>query len=126
MNSRLTNKDRGLIKGALRRVFARSDLHKEAVAATRIEYSDPARPRVKKWSRCPICIKPTPTYLVQIDHIIPVIAVTSSLAEMTWDELVDRMWCPASNLQGICLQCHKIKCKVEAEARKTHKKERKK
>lgn len=121
-NPRITNKERGLIKGSLRRVFSRSELRQQVVAASRIEYHDPNRPRVKKWSRCELCKELTPTYLIAADHILPLIPLNSSLNEMSWDELVDRLWCDASNLQAVCVTCHKAKSKQEMKQRALFKK----
>lgn len=121
-NPRISAKERGLIKGALRRVFSRSDLRRSAIDASRIEHEDPARPRVKKWSRCPVCNNPTPTYLMEVDHVIPIIPVDSSLEAMSADDLINRIWCDASNLLAICEPCHKIKTKAESANRRLYKK----
>lgn len=115
--SRLTVKERNLVKGALRRVFSRSDLRRQALAASVIPHTDPARPRVTKWSRCSDCQQPTPSYLIEIDHVQPIVPVHSSLQEMTWDDLVERLWCDPSNLRPVCKPCHKIKTKLEAKER---------
>ncbi len=120
-NPRLTAKDRGLIKGALRRVFSRSDLRKQALEASRVEHVDPTRLRVKKWSRCPSCASYTPTYLMEVDHVLPVIPIDSTLELMTADELVSRIWCDATNLLAMCKGCHKIKTKAENKARRAKK-----
>lgn len=118
MNPRITNKERNLIKGALRRAFSRSDLRKAVVAACIIEHSDPSRPRVKTWARCQKCAKPEAKSYMEVDHINPVIPVTSSLAEMSIEELVDRLWCDPANLQCLCVTCHDEKTALEASLRK--------
>lgn len=125
MNKRISPKERGLIKGALRRVFSRSDLRKQALDASRIEHVDANRPRVKKWSKCPICSKPTPTYTMQVDHKDPIIPVDRSLEDMDWDEVVDRIWCGSNNLVAICKVCHVCKTSEERKARNKARKERK-
>jgi len=117
-NPRMTKKEMGLAKGALMRVFSRSDLRKEAIATSIIAYSDPKRPRVTKWSMCRSCLNPTPTYLMDVDHVEPKIPVDKSLEEMTWDQLVDNTWCDITNLQPICRPCHKIKSAVENKERR--------
>lgn len=118
MNDRVTRKERGLIKGALRRVFSRSELRKAAIDASRIDYTDAARPRVTKWSRCPVCSRPTPTYLMECDHKIPVVKIDQASADMTADQLVDAIWCKSENLLAICKDCHKAKSKSEAAERR--------
>lgn len=48
---------------------------------------------------------------IQVDHIDPV-----GTQPKTWTEFgvwIDRLFCPLSNLQGICLKCHKAKTKAE-------------
>ncbi len=121
-NPRISPKERGLLKGAIRRVFSRSELRKSAVERGRIEHTEPQRPRVKKWSRCEMCLMPTASYEIQVDHKLPLVPVDSSLEEMSWDDLVNRCWCSIDNLQGICEECHKSKSKEEAALRKINKK----
>ncbi len=115
-------KERGLLKGAIRRVFSRSDLRKQALDASRIEHTDITRPRVTKWSRCAICSIPTPTYLIEIDHLVPLVPLDSSLEKMSWDEVIARQWCDIKNLQGVCKSCHKLKSKEESKIRREYKK----
>ena len=126
-NSRISAKERGLIKGALRRVFSRSDLRKTAVDKSLVKnYHDPLRIRVKRWSICPECQEYIPTYKMQVDHISPVIKLTESLDDISWDQLVDRLWCEEDNLVAICTECHKVKSKNENKERRRLKKEGKK
>lgn len=125
MNKRITNKERGLLKGAIRRVFSRSDLRKEALDAVTIEHTDTSRPRVKKWAVCPECKQYTPKYLMQVDHQEPIVPIDSSLEEMSWDEVVNRVWCERFNLRALCKPCHNVKTKDENKQRRRLKKERK-
>ena len=122
-NSRITTKERNLLKGAIRRVFSRSELRKNAIAATRIVHHDAERPRVKKWCRCTDCLQPTAEYQMDCDHVDPIIPVTTSLEEMAWDEVVNRVFCDPSNLRGICKPCHKTKTKAENKARADRRRE---
>lgn len=122
MNDRITPKERNLLKGAMRRVFSRSDLRRLVLNKVDIIYQDPNRPRVKKWSQCPICNKPTPKYLMQVDHTDPVIPTDRTLETMTWDEVIDRLWCHSENLTPMCEACHSEKTKLEREERKLKKK----
>jgi hypothetical protein len=123
MNSRISKKERGLLKGAIRRVFSRSEVRRAVVEASRIVYTDPKRPRVTKWSMCSACKQPTPTYLIQIDHIEPIIGTDESMEEISWDELVNRIWCEETNLTPVCKPCHTLKTKAENALRRKHKKE---
>lgn len=119
-NPRMTAKDRNLIKGAIRRVFSRSDLHKDAMTKVRVQHFDSNRPRVKTWYQCPSCKGYFAGYQMNVDHISPIVKTT--LTDMTWDEVIDAIWCEASNLRAICLTEHKQKSKLEKEERKKNKK----
>ena len=125
-NSRITPKERGLLKGAIRRVFSRSDLRKEALATTIVIHKDPKRARVTKWSICSECKEFTPTYLMQIDHKDPIVPINSTFEDMSFDVLIDRMWCPKDGLTPLCKPCHIIKTKAENKLRRQIKKEKKK
>lgn len=120
-NPRITAKERGLLKGSIRRVFARSDLRRKVLDSADIAHTDSTRPRVRKWSRCPICSKATPKYTMVVDHIDPVIPVDKSFEELGMDDTVNRTWCFEPNLQPICPDCHKHKTKLERAARKANK-----
>lgn len=116
-NPRLTAKDRALIKGALRRVFSRSDLRAAVVLGSIVQHADPSRPRVKKWSKCLICEQFIPKYLMEVDHKEPVQPLDKTLDMMNADDLIDRIWTTLANLQCICKPCHKLKTKAEMKLR---------
>lgn len=115
-----------LVWGALRRVFARSDLHREVLQASIVEHSDPSRPRVKTWSRCNKCQKPEAKSYMDVDHINPVTPLTIStkdfIASLTLDEMKDILWCDKNNLQVLCPACHNEKSKLENATRRLYKK----
>lgn len=121
-NSRITKKERALLKGAIRRVFSRSELRLRVMAKAEITHSDSSRPRVKKWIRCETCNQPAAKYECAVDHILPVIPLDKSFEEMSLEEVVDNMWCLEDNLQAICPSCHDEKTKVERKIRTTNKK----
>lgn len=121
MNSKLTPKERGLLKGAIRRVFSRSDLRKKVLDSSTVDHKDDNRPRVKKWSICFTCKKLVPKYKMVVDHILPVIRTDESFEELSLDLVIDRMWCSEDNLQPICPDCHDIKTKGERNERKRYK-----
>jgi 5-methylcytosine-specific restriction endonuclease McrA len=115
----VTDKEFGLLKGALRRVFSRSDLRKAALERVLVEHSDPDRPRVKKWGRCQSCSQIHPAYKMDVDHKDPIVPVTRRQTDMTVQELADRIFCDLENLQVLCETCHNAKSKAEnAERRK--------
>lgn len=123
-NPRFTAKDRGLIKGAMRRAFSRSELHQQVLDEAAIEHSDPKRKRVKHWRRCNVCKQPEAKSNCVVDHISPVIPVNTTFADMSLDEAANRMWSEKSNLQCICETCHDKKSASEREERKRYKKQR--
>lgn len=113
----ISAKERGLIKGAIRRVFSRSELRREVVESSRISHYDPERPRVTKWSKCSQCQTPTATYQIEVDHVDPIVPVDRSLEQMSWDEVINRVFCSKDNLTPVCRPCHAIKTKSENKAR---------
>ena len=126
MNPRMSKKELGLLKGAIRRVFSRSDLRRSVIAKARIEgHQDSSRPRVKKWATCHECKQPTPEYLMQVDHVDPIIPIDSSLDEMKIDDLVNNVWCDANKLDALCKPCNSIKTKAENKLRRENKKRKK-
>lgn len=127
MNPRITKKDKELLKGAARRVFGRSELRKGLIDRAIVKgYKDPKRKAVKFWVQCTECKKMEAKSNVQLDHRDPVIPVTSSLEEMEIAEVIDRIWCDESNLDILCLKCHRSKTKMENAERRRTKKERQK
>ncbi len=118
-------KERGLLKGAMRRVFSRSDLRRRALEQCRIRHSDPLRPRVTKWGYCLDCGTITPLYQMEVDHQEPLIPINKTLEEMEWSEVVDRLWCDVKNLRPLCKPCHKEKSKEENKERRLQKKAKK-
>jgi 5-methylcytosine-specific restriction endonuclease McrA len=122
MNPRLTKRDYALIKGALRRVFARSELHHKVLNKAIIQHSDPERPRVKTWILCPVCNKPEAKSYCVVDHISPAIKITETLYDLTLQTLQDRIWCEEDNLQPICKSCHKVKTLAENRERRKNRK----
>lgn len=125
MKNPSNKKEQGLIKGALRRVFSRSELRRKILDKSLVkDYSDPSRKRVTRWSKCPECKKMTPTYLMEVDHIENLIPLDKTLQDMEWTEVVDRLWCDERNLKAICEVCHDRKTKAENIERKRFKKEK--
>lgn len=110
-----------VIRGALRRAFARSPLVQEIMSESRREV-----PRYKKdgtrhkknavQRQCQLCLEWVSSSKISVDHIEPVIPVNGhSIMEdgsQDWNEFVDRLWCTKSgksNLQRVCDSCHNQK-----------------
>lgn len=127
MSNKISAKERNLIKGAIRRVFSRSELRKKVIDnSTLLCYSDSSRPRVKTWCKCAVCEQPEAKSYMECDHIEPIVPIDSTLEEMSWDTVIDRIWCDESNLQAVCKACHKQKSKTENKLRREANKQRKK
>lgn len=61
---------------------------------------------------------------IHVDHIIPI--TDPEVGFTTWDELIDRMFCEADNLQLLCYDCHTKKTDEEkaiAKSRRAREKE---
>lgn len=127
-NPNMTAKERNLLKGAIRRVFSRSEVRKAALSRCEVDITSLNRPRVKKWCYCYDCERYTPKYLMQVDHLSPIIPVELSLEhiisddELGWTYLIDSTWCDPKNLIAKCIDCHKIKTKLENKKRREWKK----
>ena len=121
INPRIGPKDRNIIRGAIRRAFSRSDLHRRVLEKAAVEHSDPNRPRCKKWVRCAICLIANPKWSSDVDHIDPVIPANKTFNDMTLDEFVDRCYCDESNLQVLCESCHNWKTNKEKQLKKEFK-----
>lgn len=109
----------------MRRIFSRSDLRKQVLESQSIEYTDSKRTRVTKWGWCAECGEFTPKYLLEVDHVSPVIRLEESLENLTLDELANRIWCEVENLRALDKECHKAKTKIENKERREFKKGKK-
>lgn len=116
-------KERGLLKGAIRRVFSRSELRRKILDKALVkDYHDPSRRRVTRWGKCAECGKLEPAYLLEVDHVDPIIPLNKTLEEMDWDTIIDQVWCDERNLRAVCKPCHKTKTKAENKERRELKK----
>lgn len=109
-----------VIRGALRRAFARSPAVQEVMAASRREvprYNKDGSRHKKNWVQreCQVCNAWVSTSKMAVDHINPVISVDDGFQD--WNEFVARLWCDPKNLQRICDTCHDKKTQEERIAR---------
>lgn len=118
-------KERNLLKGAIRRVFSRSELRLQALAKHDVKYFDTNRPRVTKWSFCGECGVVEPRYKMEVDHISPVVKLSESLEDISWTEFIEeRVWCSIDNLLPLCKDCHRQKSSAEQKERRRLKREK--
>lgn len=131
-NPNITEKELALIKGALRRVFARSEMHKRLVAATIVPDSEvPAelrvvRKRVKTWCRCPVCKELTAKSYIQIDHVVPIVPLDKTFHDIfhSVQQVADAIYCNEENLRAMCKVCHASKTSEERTIRDAHRRAR--
>lgn len=110
------------IRGANRRLFARSPLVLEKKDESRQEFprykNDGTRAK-KNWVKrqCEVCLNWVGSTQIAIDHIDPVVPPGGFPAHFDmWDRIdmfLRRLWCDKSNLQRICETCHDAKTKAE-------------
>lgn len=104
------------IRGAIRRIFARSPVIREVMMEVRKEFPKYNKDgsRAKKDAvcyLCNICKNYVGSTKVSVDHINPVISIEDGFID--WNEFVFRLWCDKTNLQTICDTCHQIKTNKE-------------
>jgi 5-methylcytosine-specific restriction endonuclease McrA len=109
-------KDFNSIVSALKRAFSRSTVRYEVL----MESKCPRKkgPKGGARYRCISCRDDFDLRGVQVDHIEPVIPVTIKAKDMTWDEIVARLYCEPANLQVLCKKCHKKKSQSENRRRR--------
>ena len=114
------------IRGANRRLFARSPSVREKLEQSRQEF-----PRYKKdgtlakkpWVKrqCEVCNNWVGSTQIAIDHIDPVVPPDGFPPGFDmWERItlfLKRLWCDVSNLQRICDSCHNKKTQEERIAR---------
>ena len=109
-----------VIRGALRRAFARSPIVQELTQESRREVprykKDGSRHKKNSVQRqCQVCGEWVSSSNIAIDHIVPVISVDDGFID--WNAFIERLWCDRSNLQRICSSCHDSKTQIERIAR---------
>jgi len=103
------------IRGANRRLFARSPLVIQKLEQSRQEFprfkKDGSRHK-KNWVKrqCEVCQEWVSSSKIAVDHIDPVVPPEGFPVEFDmWDRItlfLKRLWCDISNLQRICSECH--------------------
>ena len=67
--------------------------------------------RLAQHYQCALCKDEFTQKDVQVYHIKPVIDPKTGFT--TWDKYIKRLFCDETNLQVLCITCHKIKTKEE-------------
>ena len=71
---------------------------------------NPATGKKCKLHQCVECERLFPKYMIQADHIDPVIGKDGF---QSWDLYVERMFCEEDGFQALCKECHSIKTLME-------------
>jgi hypothetical protein len=104
------------IRGALRRMFARSPVVREVLMKVRrtVPKFNSDGNRSKKDAvqyHCSVCSEWVKSTAVSVDHITPVICVDDGFVD--WNVFISRLFCEPDNLQVICDTCHQEKTNAE-------------
>lgn len=118
------------IKGAIRRIFRLSPwmqlaLQKARVEKTRVLKNGQISSRPDVYYQCAMCKNHFKRTEVQVDHIDPVIPAGKTIQDMSYDEIVERIFCRLDNLQVLCKSCHAKKTKLEKQGNKNKKQSKK-
>ncbi len=108
--------NKNIIKGALRRVFSRCPIVRQKLESA----VHPTKKGIRggKQYVCSVCKQVFPLKEVQVDHIKSVIPYNKTIQDLSYDELVARIFCKKQNLQVLCKQCHALKTTKEREKKK--------
>ena len=82
------------VKASLRRTWGRSVQRQSALKAAKISYGN---------YKCAKCGKAYRRKDIQVDHKIPVGRFVN------FDLYIERLFCPTSGLDVLCVKCHKTK-----------------
>ena len=96
-----------VLRSGSRRWPAKYDCIKEAYVETKI---NPKSGRLAKHYQCAKCGDTFTSTNIQVDHIEPIIGPKGFT---TWDDYIEKLFCPIENLQTLCKECHKAKTKRE-------------
>lgn len=108
------------IKGVLRKGSTRWPPKYEVLnQAKRGKRINESTGRLAEHYECAECGKEFPAKFICVDHIEPVVPVSGFVS---WDSVVERMFCEVGGLQVLCKDCHKIKTEKERLERKLHNK----
>ena len=99
------------IIGAIKRTFSRGKFAKAFKSARVLK--GVKGPRGGKMVECADCKQPVSFSTSQMDHIDPCTPVMISQKVMSFAMLFERTFCEDTNLQLLCVPCHKIKSKKE-------------
>jgi 5-methylcytosine-specific restriction endonuclease McrA len=101
------------LRGGFRRYPPKYEVLKEAFVDKRLNEKTK---RISAHYLCNECENIFPTKEVQVDHVKPI--VNPAKGFISWDDFIANLFCEKSNLQVLCLTCHKSKTDKENNKRK--------
>ena len=128
----MENRVKGLIRGAIKRVWHRHPTRLGVLNRARIEEvvykkDGTLSKKTAVFFICERCgqkakAQATKQYpQVHVDHIEPVVPIGVNINELSFDEFIVRLMCEADNLQVLCSPCHDVKTKAENVERRKQK-----
>ena len=109
------------ILSAIKRCFSRSPTHREVLNAAKCP--DSKGPRGGARYICDSCKEAFGIKDINVDHKEPIIPIGILSRDMSWDVIIQNIFCTVSNLQVLCRTCHTAKSKQENAERKKIKNE---
>ncbi len=106
-NGKWVDQDNRVLSG-IRRAYRLSPQMQETLKAARVELPPKTLKNGKPGKRnqvrykCAVCEGLFSQKNIQVDHRSPATPLHTSIREMTWDEVVDGIFCGVDNLQVIC------------------------
>ncbi len=94
-----------MIFGALRRCWSRHPRRRTILESAK--HPTTTGPRGGGQYICADCGETFGQGKIKVDHVEPVVPLDTLRRDMSWDEIVNRMFdCPDENLQALCDVCH--------------------
>jgi 5-methylcytosine-specific restriction endonuclease McrA len=78
------------------------------------KHINPKTGRLAQFYRCAECQTEGTSKEVEVDHILPVVPLSGFVS---WDNVIENLFCGEENLQVLCTPCHKLKSKEEKQQR---------
>ena len=106
-NGKWVNQDSRILSG-IRKAYRLSPQMQEALREARVELpplplkSGKPGKRVRVRFKCSSCGELFSGKRVQVDHIEPATPLEKTVGEMSWDEVIDGIFCKVDNLQVLC------------------------
>lgn len=114
----------GFVKSALRAASSRYPPKYKCLNAAKVgKKINWKSGRLAEHYKCNSCKKEFPQKEVQVDHINAIINPETGF--VSWDVVIENMFCEEDNLQVLCLDCHSAKTKLEKELTTAVKRQRK-